>query len=365
MENFSLRRSLTPPVVILLGLLCLAVSPAAAYREYFTPEQRAQLEHIQTVLVEAIALTDKGSTDAGVITAVTALRLTEVGYTVVRDQAAPHDVVLRVKCEQRKTWEGTTSAGGDADLPGAPSRLWKGPACQLTYQLGGMKVKWQKEVRTEFDDAVAAARSAQVPDPGTYAIAKLREVLETDEFPLLLAAEWGHAERLLRLLDSSETSQARKLKIISLLGEMQADEALPKLKAILKNRDLAKQALVAMGNLGKEGIPLLVDLMQSAPQLEIQAAAAKGLGQIGGISGDATVVPPLLTKLQDPKSDWVVLAEVAWALGKIPDKRSIQPLYDLDKKLQAIRDPDNTTLKKLKEAVFWSIKQCDTWDQFS
>lgn len=54
--------------------------------------------------------------------------------------------------------------------------------------------------------------------------------------------------------------------------------------------------------------------------------------------------------------------EVAWALDKIPDKRSIQPLYDLDKKLQAIRDPDNVPLKKLKEAVFWSIKQCDTWD---
>lgn len=62
---------------------------------------------------------------------------------------------------------------------------------------------------------------------------------------------------------------------------------------------------------------------------------------------------------------WTVLTEVAWSLGKIPDKRSIQPLYDLDKKLQAIRDPDNVTLKKLKEAVFWSIKQCDTWDQYS
>jgi len=57
--------------------------------------------------------------------------------------------------------------------------------------------------------------------------------------------------------------------------------------------------------------------------------------------------------------------EVAWTLGKIPDKRSIQLLYDLDKKLQAIRDPDNVTLKKLKEAFFWSIKQCDTWDQYS
>jgi hypothetical protein len=46
-------------------------------------------------------------------------------------------------------------------------------------------------------------------------------------------------------------------------------------------------------------------------------------------------------------------------------KRSIQPLYDLDKKLQAIRDPDNAILKKLKEAVFWAIKQCDAWDQYS
>jgi hypothetical protein len=46
-------------------------------------------------------------------------------------------------------------------------------------------------------------------------------------------------------------------------------------------------------------------------------------------------------------------------------KRSIQPLYDLDKKLQAIRDPDNAILKKLKEAVFLAIKQCDAWDQYS
>ena len=43
----------------------------------------------------------------------------------------------------------------------------------------------------------------------------------------------------------------------------------------------------------------------------------------------------------------------------------IQPLHDLDNKLQALRDPENVTLNKLKEAVFWAIKQCDTWDQFS
>ena len=350
---------------ILLLLLGVLPSPVSAYREYFTPEQKAQLEKIQTVQVETIALTDKGGADSGPLTEVVSRRLGELGYTVVQDSAKPHDVVFRVKCEQRKTWEGTTAAGGDADLPDAPSRLWKGPACQLTYLLGGMKIKWQKEVRTEFEDAVAAAQKAQAADPGAYAMARLKEALEKYEFPLLLAAEWGQPDRLLKLLDSPDTSQARKVKIFSLLGEMQADEALPKLKEALKDRDLAKQALVAMGNLGKDGIPLLVDIMNTSPQPEIQAAAAKGLGQIGGINGDASVVPPLLAKLQDPKTDWAVLTEVAWALGKIPDKRSIEPLYAIDKKLQAIRDPDNVSLKKLKEAVFWAIKQCDTWDQYS
>src|SRR6476620_10901930 len=354
----------------LLSILALIGSaafspPVEAYRDYLTTEQKAQLEKIQTVLVEAIALTDKGPVDAAPLADVASRRLSELGYAVVRDAAKPHDATFKLKCEQRKIWEGTTAAGGDADLPDAPSRLWKGPACQMTYLLGDMKVKWQKEVRTEFEDAGQAAQSANAGDPGTYAMDKLKDVLETYEFPLLLAAEWGQPERLLKLLDRSDTPQARKFKIISLLGEMQADEALPKLKEVLKDRDLAKQAIGAMGNLGREGIPLLVDIMNTSPQLELQAAAAKGLGKLGGTHGDASVVPPLLTKLMDPKTDWSVLTEVAWSLGKIPDKRSIQPLYDLDRKLETMRDPENAQLKKLKEAVFWAIKQCDTWDQFS
>jgi len=358
-------------VRLLLVILSVVISasffpPSAhAYRDYLTAEQKAQLEKIQTVLVEAIALTDHGAVDATPIANVASRRLAELGYAVVRDATKSHDATVKLKCEQRKTWEGTTAAGGDADLPDAPSRLWKGPACQLSYLLGETKIKWQKEVRTEFEDAVAAAQAAQGADPAVYAVAKLQEALGKYEFALLLAAEWGHADRLLTMLDSPDITQARKIKIMSLLGEMQADEALPKLKEVLKDRDLAKQALVAMGNLGKDGIPVLIDMMHSSSQLEIQATAAKGLGQIGGINGDASVVPPLLTKLQDSKTDWAVLTEVPWALGKIPDKRSIQPLYDLDKKLQAIRDPDNVTLKKLKEAVFWAIKQCDTWDQYS
>jgi len=348
-----------------ITVIALSASPSWAYRDHFTPEQKTLLGKIQSLRIEAIALTDKGAVDAAPIVELVARRIGELGYTVVRDASKPHDAVFKVKCEQRKTWEGTTAAGGDADLPDAPSRLWKGPACQMTYLLGNMKVNWQKEVRTGFEDAEQAAQSAQAGDPGAYALGKLRDVLEAYEFPLLLAAEWGQPERLLKLLDRSDTPQVRRFKILSLLGEMQADEALPKLKEVLKDRDLAKQAIEAMGNLGKEGIPLLVEIMNTSPDLEVQAAAAKGLGQLGGLHGDASVVPPLLAKLQDVKTDWSVLTEVAWALGKIPDKRSIEPLHDLDRKLQALRDPENLSLKKLIEAVFWALKQCDSWDQYS
>jgi hypothetical protein len=355
-----LRRSTLALIVV-----ALSFSPSWAYRDYFAPEQKALLDKIQTLRIEAIALTDKGAVDAAPIAELVARRMGELGYTVVGEGGKPYDVVIKVKCEERKIWEGTTASGGDADLPDAPSRLWKGPACQMTYLLGTMKVKWQKEVRTGFEDARQAAQSAHAGDPGAYAMSKLRDALETYEFPLLLAAEWGQPERLLKLLDRSDTPQARKVKIISLLGEMQAYEALPKLKEVLKDRDLAKHAIGAIGNLGKEGIPLLVEIMNTSSDIEAQAAAAKGLGQLGGMHGDASVVPPLLAKLKDPKTDWSVLTEVAWSLGKIPDRRSIEPLYDLDRKLEAMRDQENVPLKKLKEAVFWAIKQCDSWEHIS
>jgi hypothetical protein len=352
------------PILTILSVFLLPL-PSSAYRDYFTVEQKAQLEKIQSVRIDALALADKGAVDAAPIAELAARRMGELGYTSVKEANKPHDAVFKIKCEQRKTWEGTTAAGGDADLPDAPSRLWKGPACQLTYLLGDMKIKWQKEVRTDFEDAVSAAQAANAGDPGAYAMTKLRDKLEQYDFPVLLTAEWGQPDRLLKLLDAANTSQMRKIKIISLLGEMQADEALPKLKQVLQDRELAKQAAVAIGNMGKDGIPLLVDLMKTAPQVELRAAAAKGLGQLGGINGDASVVPPLLEVLQKPDTDWILLTEVAWALGKIPDKRSIQPLYDLDRKLQGMRNSDDLALKKLKEAVYWSIKQCDTWDQYS
>jgi len=344
----------TACVVLAIG------STSWAYRDYFTPEQRTQLANIQTVLVQAIVLPDKGKGDPGPIRNLVVNKMEGMGYAVVTDSSEPHDVLFRVKCEERKTWEGTTRRGGDADLPDAPVRLWKGPACQLNYFLGGKRIDWQKEVRTPFTDAVSAAVSAGAKDSGAYAMSELEILLGEYDFPVVITAEWGQDERLMNLLDRPGVSDLRKLKIISFLGEMQADKAMPTLKKTLKNKNLSKQALVAMGNLGSDGIPLLIDLLKNSNDPEIQAAAAKGLGKVGGMAGDYRTVLPLLEMLDPPEGiDMKIQTEVAWALGKIGDKRALKPLETLYAKMLKIRDPSNRQLQDLKEALNWSFKQVE------
>ncbi len=346
-------------IVTLTCALALVPVSASAYREAFTAEQRTQMEKIQTVLADVVALTDKGAVDPAPQREVVVRRMDELGYTTVTDPAKPNDVVIKVKCEQRKTWEGTTTRGGDADLPDAPSRVWKGPACQFYYLLGGTRIPWQKEVRTDFEDAVAAAQSAKAADPGAYALAKLKDELERFEFPMLFAAEWGQGNRLLKVLDDPRASQARKLKAIALLGDLMNDDALPQLKEALKDKNLSQEALVAMGSLGRDGIPVLTDIMLTSKNPDLQAAAAKGLGRVGGLSGDPRVIPPLLQMLERRDVERKVQIEVVWALGKIPDKHSIEPLRTLFAEVLKIRDPEDRELQQLKEALNWSIKQCD------
>ena len=351
-------------VLVLFGSIAVDVE---ARRESMTQVQKERLEKVQHVLVDVIVLTDDGQADRGPLTDTVVRRLQSLGYTVFTDPAQPHDVVLRVKCEQHKVWEGTAASGGDADVPDSPSRVWKGPACQLVYLLDGKKVGWHKEVRTDFLDARQAAAAANVDSAGAYAMSKLRERLEEYHFPALLAAEWGQEQRLLKRLDDPGVPPAMKAKIVNQLGEMFATEAVPRLIAALKDPDVtvAKAAAFALGNIGqKDSIAALINLLKTG-QPELQAAAAKGLGQIGALHGDFAIIPPLLDAL---KSDNVaVKTEVAWALGKLPDKRAYEPVYTLYRSLQmaGVPDGDGEQVRKLKEAVNWSLKQIDTFDQFN
>ena len=351
-------------VFLFIMLTWLMADESAARRDSLSQEQKDKLENVQRVLVETIAITERGpQQNPGVLAATVVNRMQALGYTVLTDPAQPHDVIVRVKCEQRKVWEGTTLSGGDADLPDSPSRVWKGPACQFVYLLDGKKIGWQKEVRTDFQDAGQAAQGA---DPGAYALAKLNERLEQYPFPLLLTAEWGQETRLLKALDDPTAASAEKVRIVNLLGDIFATKAVTRLLTALDDSDVAvaKAAAVALGNIGqKESINALIDVLKTG-RPELQAAAAKGLGQVGGLHGDFSVIPPLLEALKT--DDLAVKTEVVWALGKLPDKRTAEPLYALNRVLQNNRDGEHELeLRRLREALSWSLKQVDTFDQFN
>ena len=115
--------------------LCLNVSLSESRRVHLTPEQQAQLANADSILIRVLALTEKGPADHMPFLKTVTARLQELNYKVITDPAQPHDIEFKVKCEERKTWTGTSPTGGDVDLPDAPDRLWKGPACLLTYQL--------------------------------------------------------------------------------------------------------------------------------------------------------------------------------------------------------------------------------------
>ncbi|MCY4612604.1 MAG: HEAT repeat domain-containing protein [Nitrospira sp.] len=354
-------------------IICATISASVVFapqssarRTYFTPEQKQQLQKAQTVYVNALALTEKGRTDPGQLQRLVSQRLQEIGFSVTADRTQVHDVEFKVKCEERKTWTGTTAAGGDAELPDAPARLWKGPACLLTYMLDGKNLGWYKEVRTSFQDAMQAAKEAGDKNAGSYALTKLAKRLEQYDFPVLLAAEWGQPDRLTNLLDTPDTPKIRKLFILSTLSAIKAEAALPHLTKLMRDKDLAQEAVEALTGVGEDSIPFLTDLFQSSTQPQIQAAAAKALGDVAGSSGNPAAIPPLLeylkTALKNFNSsadiNFPVLTEVVWSLGKLRDEDSLEPMDELNQKVWLIRD-NSKEMAALREAANWTYKQLD------
>ena len=360
-----MRRGISLFICVFISLFLL--SDVSARRSYLSQEQKNKLAKVNDIYVKVLALTERGRGDAAPLVEVVSRRLGELGYTIVTDRKQPHDVEFRVKCEERKKGARTTRAGGDADHPDNPARLWKGPACLFSYFLEGRDMGWHKEVRTDFEDAFAAAKAAKVKKSGDYALSQLKLKLEEYDFPVKLAAEWGQDYRLLALLDDPKTSKKRKLAILSVMTNLQSHKALPYLKEILQDKELALEGIAAIITTGSDGIPLLTEIFNNPEENStVRAAAAKGLGKIGAATGNPSITPPILDylvknlKKMETSSDidFPVLTEVVWSLGRLRTEDSIPPITELERKVWLIYDNSNE-MKELRDAVNWTIKQID------
>ncbi len=354
-------------IIALVGtIICLSFASTEARRIHLTPEQQSQLASANSVLVRVLALTEKGPADYTPFLKTITTRLEELHYTVVTDAAKPHDIEFKVKCEERKTLTGTSATGGDVELADAPDRLWKGPACLLTYQLNHRDLEWKKEIRTSFSDATQAAQQAKVAKAGDYAMTQLNLRLAEYDFPILLSAEWGQVDRLLQLLEHPHTPKLRKVKILSVLSELHAEEALPKLTQLLESTDLQQETLNALAGAGIDSIPLLIDFFQTSTQSPMRAAAAKTLGTLAAKTGDPRTIPPLVhyvsTILPQLKTsediDFPLLTEVVWAIGKTRWESSLKPIGELQEKVWLIFDTSKE-MAELREATSWTYKQLD------
>jgi hypothetical protein len=358
-----MHRALIP---IFIAVVLITASDGWARRESLNTDQKERLRSVERVLLDILAITDRGQVDAAPIRDVVGARMSGVGYTVVMEPGQPHDVVFKVKCEQRKVWEGTMASGGDADLPDSPMRTWKGPACQLTYLLNGATTQWKKEVRTDFSDALKAAADAHADDAGAFALQHLLARLEEYDFPVLVTADWRQEDRLIRLLQDARTTPARKVRIIQSLGDLFSTKAAPYLQAALKDPDpeISKAAALALGNIGhQESVAALVDMLKTGTS-DQKVAAARALGKVGALHGDPSIIPPLLDALNT--NDLVVKTEVVWALGQLPDRRAYEPLAALQRSLRNVRTSDRTSQDgKLWDAVLYALKQLDGFDQFN
>jgi len=351
---------------------CLLVfsltTDSSARRSHITEEQRTQLENIQTVYLHVLALTETGKIEATDIASLIKTRMEELDYTVVTDRQTPHDVQLWVKCEERKRWEGTTRSGGDAELANAPARLWKGPACLFNYRLDGKDLGWYKEARTDFEDAYAAARKANVKNSGLYAMSQLKLRLEDFDFPVMAATEWGHTDRLAKLLKAPQTTKPRKLRILGTLSKVASKEAFPQLVKLAhdENDEFAEEAIIALAGIGSSATPILTDIFMTSTKSRIKAAAAKSLGLVGAHTGDPAITPPLLDYLnknledmnESSDIDFPVLTEVVWSIGKLRNEKSIIPIEELNKKIWLIRD-SSEEMKKLRDAANVATKMVD------
>jgi hypothetical protein len=347
------------PACLVVVFLVSGPDDGLARRVHLSEEQHFQLVRIHTVLVKAVMLTDKGRVESEAFRTLVAKRFEAFGFETVTDPALPHDVVVHMVCEERKRTVGTTRAGSDAELDRVPDRLWQGPACRLRYHLNGEDLGWKTEVHPSPDELDASPSEPGVPFERSSRFTCLFQAVERSEFPILAMADWGQTDRLTDLLLKPETGPGRARLILNQLANFSDLHILPVLLTIIQRRPVPLEAVEALGASGDEAVPHLAMLFEDRRHDPmIRAAAAKGLGRLGGSTGNPSAMNPLadylaeaVATIQVPDDiDFPVLTAVVWALGQGHSDRVLQLLGRLQETIWMYHET-SPGMEALREAA--------------
>ena len=342
-------------VGIVVGISCgmSVLFPARAQQPQPSEHLIHPLVTAQVLLVEGIALTERGLQDSSTITKTVTDQLRQVGFTVTSSPDQPHDAVVRVKCEERQTWTGPSTHRSINPVP--TSRLWTGPACHLSYRYEDQSPNWNWDVHASFEDTKAAAEAAGASSTGTFALNALNDQLQQDDFPLYLVAEWEQTDRLLMVFQNSTDNIERQTTILQLLGTLSSDKAFEALQEALTNPSLTPTALVAMGQQGEKAIPILASYLETTSNSDYRLFAIQALGAIATQSKSPALFPQFINLLdaKDPK----IQTEAVKGLGNLGDRRAIQPLEKLNLKAwtNPSTSPDMKTLREMLSSSLWQL----------
>ena len=329
----------------------LSAAPLAVTRTPIVP-----LEQVQHVLIKTLALTERGLQDSSTLRHTVAEIFTQAGFTPVLNVNTPYDIMVQVKCEERKTRTGPGKHRKGGHSSASTSRLWKGPVCHISYRHQGKPALWSREVRTSFDDPRKAAKTAGSANAGLYALQALQTRLTQDPFPLYLAAEWRQTDRLIHLFHKATDRLDRRRLILQLLGPLTSPTALSTLEEATQNPELAATAIAALGDQGEIAIPRLAKVLDTSADPVLQLTALHALGEIATHSQAPALYDQFVRQLKskDPRMQTVAVR----GLGKLADQRASTPLATLN--LEAWSNPStHADIQALREALNWSLWQLD------
>jgi hypothetical protein len=282
-------------------------------------------------------------------------RLETLGYRVaLAPTPSPDGLWLKVDCQAVQEKRSPRSQDNSNRFSSGVSRI--GPPCQLSYLYQQKVIPWKNVDRVIYSESVSTMKKISQISPPLNPQECVKTFFSLYDVPVLLAAEWGHVDRLLHVLNRPETSIARQRLVLTLLGETHVARGYPVLVEKLQDRYVAQEAAEALGFFGLQAQKHLLPLLQDDSDPHLQVAAAKGLGRIAAATGNSEQTPLYMKMVADRTLDLRVRTQLAWALGKAPDMQAYSTLLEIETYIWNDPSPD-PDLQLFREAVDWSIRE--------